>query len=49
MVAVTADVAERLPSPGASNDRETIGVGLYGLRRLLTSGVIERTPLVSRF
>ncbi|WP_247197181.1 ATP-binding protein [Streptomyces sp. GESEQ-35] len=41
MVAVTADVAVRLLSPRASNDHETVGAVLYGLRRSLASEAID--------
>ncbi|WP_405576160.1 DUF6415 family natural product biosynthesis protein [Streptomyces sp. NBC_01092] len=41
MVAVTADVAVPLLSPRASNDHETMGVVLYGLRRSLASEAID--------
>ncbi|MCX5239077.1 hypothetical protein OG824_28150 [Streptomyces prunicolor] len=41
MVAVTADVAMGLPSPQVSDDREAMGVVLYGLRRFLAGEVID--------
>ena len=41
MVAVTADVAVQLLSQRASNDYETLGMVLYGLRRSLASEAID--------
>jgi hypothetical protein len=41
MVALTADVAVRLPSPRASNDRKTMGVVLYRPRRFLVGEAID--------
>jgi hypothetical protein len=41
MVAVSADVAVRLLRPRTSNDHETLGVVLFGLRRLLASEAID--------
>ncbi|AVH60894.1 hypothetical protein C4B68_00415 [Streptomyces dengpaensis] len=38
---MTADVAVRLLSQRASNDHETLGVVLYGLRRFLASEAID--------
>ena len=41
MVAVSADVAVRLLHPRTSNDHETLGVVLFGLRRSLASEAID--------
>ncbi|MEU3091331.1 DUF6415 family natural product biosynthesis protein [Streptomyces massasporeus] len=41
MVAVSADVAVRLLRPRTSNDDETLGVVLFGLRRSLASEAID--------
>ena len=41
MVTVTADVAVRLLRPRTSNDHETLGVVLFGLRRSLAGEAID--------